>query len=103
MAKLFKSVKHFFFNIWYFRRNLKFRSINKKLKSEVLDQEKERRIFLQEFRVFLRKYLRKDASGKYIPLSGKNRAEIYEAVMAAHGPRMRELNIGFTKKLQIKL
>lgn len=103
MAKIFKSVKNFFLNLWFFRRNLKFKKINKELKKTVVEQEKERKIFLNEFRFYLRKYLRKDASGKYIPLRGKNKAEIYATIMALHGERMNELNIKFTEDLQIKL
>ena len=103
MAKMINHIKNFFLYLWYFRRSLKFKKINKQLKKSVLEQEKERKVFLNEFRFYLRKYLRKDASGKYIPLRGKNKAEVYEAIMAVHGVRMNELNIRFTKDLQIKL
>ncbi len=103
MAKIFKLFKNFLLNIWYFRRDYRIKSINNQLKNEIVDQEKNRKEFLHELQLYMRKYLRKDASGKYIPLSGKNKAEIYTAITIQHGARMKELNITFTKNLQIKL
>jgi ribosomal protein L35AE/L33A len=103
MANLFNHILQFFRDLWNFRRNRKIKKINKQLVKEVKDQEKERRIFLNEFRFYLRKYLRKDASGKYIPIKGKNTAEIYTTIMAVHGEKLKALNLKFTKNLDIKL
>lgn len=103
MATIFNTFLYLLDYVWNYRRNQKFKKINKLLKETVIDQDKERKIFLNEFRFYLRKYLRKDASGKYIPLRGKNNAEIYAAVVKAHGDRMKELNIKFTPNLEIQL
>lgn len=101
--KILKHIKQFFISLWNWRKERGIRIINKKLHKAVVDQDEERAEFLQEFRFYLRKYLRKDASGKYIPLKGKNKAEVYETIMAVHGPRLRELNIKFSKNLRISL
>jgi len=97
-------LKNFFLSVYYFRRNRKIKRINSKLKTAVEDQTKERKTFLdQEFMVFLRMYLKKDSSGKYIPLTGKNKAEIYETIMHKYGGKLKELNIHFSKNLQVRL
>lgn len=101
--KTLKKLWQLFLGIWNWREKRKIKKINKKLKKAIVDQEKERKEFLHEFRFYLRKYLRKDASGKYIPLKGKNRAEIYENIMHVHGDRLKELNIRFSKDLKISL
>lgn len=101
--KLFKKFAQLFLALWNWRKERKIKQINKKLKKAVENQEKERMEFLNEFRFFLRKYLRKDASGKYIPIKGKNKAEIYETVMHQHGARLKELNIKFSRNLKISL
>ncbi|WZL88320.1 hypothetical protein VS868_12005 [Salinimicrobium sp. 3283s] len=101
--KILKTIGQFLINLWPWSRERKFKKINKTLQQAVVEQEKERVEFLQEFRFYLRKYLRKDASGKYIPIKSKNKAEIYETVMAVHGARLRELNIKFSKNLRISL
>jgi adenosyl cobinamide kinase/adenosyl cobinamide phosphate guanylyltransferase len=101
--KLLRKIGQIFLAIWNWRKNWKIKQINKKLKKAVENQEKERILFLDELKLYLRKYLRKDASGKYIPIKGKNRAEIYETVMHMHGARMKELNIKFSKKLKLSL
>ncbi|MGI0106746.1 hypothetical protein [Salinimicrobium sp. WS361] len=101
--KALKQIGQFLLNLWPWSRERKIKKINETLKDAVVNQEKERMEFLQEFRFYLRKYLRKDASGKYIPIKGKNKAEIYETVMAVHGERLRELNIKFSKNLRISL
>lgn len=103
MTKLIKIIRQFFINLWNFRSISKFKAINKKLSSEVKNQNQDRHEFLTEFRGYLRKYLKYDASGKFIPLTGKNKAEIHATIMATYGPRLKELNLKFTKKLQIKL
>lgn len=103
MNKLFKLLGKLFKKIWYFRRDLKMKAINKELAHAVLDQNKGRKEFLHEFRFYLRKYLRKDASGKYIPLKGKNKAEIYEHVMHKYGEDLKRLNIKFSEDLKISL
>lgn len=103
MTKIFKIIKQFFSNLWNFRSISKFKKINKKLQTEVKNQDKERAQFLHEFRFYLRKYLKRDVSGKYIPITGKNKAEIYSTIMAVHGTRLKELNLTFTEKLEIKL
>ncbi len=103
MTKLFNFLKQLLFNLWHFRSIQRTKSINKKLKAVVVNQDKERTIFLNEFKFYLRKYLRKDDSGKYIPLKGKNKAEIYSTIMALHGDKLKDLNIKFTQDLRLKL
>jgi len=103
MTKIVTAIKEFFMNIWNFRSILKLKALNKKLSSEVKNQNEDRTEFLKGFRSYLRKYLKYDASGKYIPLTGKNKAEIHATIMATYGPRLKKLNLKFTKKLQIKL
>ena len=103
MAKLPIKIKQFLLNLWNWRKNRRLRKINKKLATAVLDQHAERKEFLHEFRFYLRKYLKKDASGKYIPLKGKNKAEIYEHIMHKYGDRLAELNVKFSEDLKISL
>ncbi|MBO2546118.1 hypothetical protein J0871_17005 [Salegentibacter sp. BDJ18] len=103
MAKFFKPIIEFFSSIWNWRKKKRFNSINDKLETKLRDRTKERREFISEFKFELRKYLRRDASGKYIPIKGKNKAEIYEHVMHKHGTRLEELDLKFSKDLQIKL
>lgn len=103
MTKIVTAIEEFFMNIWNFRSIAKFKALNKKLSSEVKNQNEERTEFLKEFRLYLRKYLKYDASGKFIPLTAKNKAEIYATITSVHGSRLKELNIRFTKQLQIKL
>lgn len=103
MTTIIKTIREFFINLWNFRQISRIKNINKKLRAEVKNQDKERAEFLLEFKVYLRKYLRRDASGQYIPLTGKNKAEIYSTIMAVHGARLKELNLTFTKRLVIKL
>lgn len=103
MARIFKKIVQFFSRLWNWRKVKRFDSINDKLEAKLKDRTKERREFLSEFKFELRKYLKRDASGKYIPLKGKNKAEIYEFVMQKHGARLEELDLKFSKDLQIKL
>lgn len=103
MANLFKKIREFFFHIWNWRKNRRLKAINKELANAVLDQNKERKEFLHEFRFYLRKYLKKDASGKYIPIKGKNKAEVYEHIMYKYGERLKELNLKFTEDLKLSL
>lgn len=103
MKKLMAALKEFFLNIWFFSRNRKIKKFNLKLEKVVEDQEKERKIFLVKFGIFLRQYFKRDASGKFIPLKGKNKAQVYEAVMTKYGKELTRLNITFTKFLEIKL
>lgn len=104
MKKSMAALKKFLSNIWFYFRNRKINKFNKKLENAVKDQEKERCSFLEkDFGVFLRSYFKSDASGKFIPLKGKNKAEVYEAVMAKYSEDLSRLNITFTKSLQIKL
>jgi hypothetical protein len=101
--KLLRKIGQLFFSLWNWRKGWKIKQINKKLKKAVENQEKERIQFLEELRVYLHKYLRKDARGIYIPIKGRNKAEIYETVMHTHGTRMKELNIKFSRKLKLSL
>lgn len=103
MKKLSSLIQNFFLFLWNFRTYRKFKKVNATLKQSVEDQSRERRDFLKnEFRFFLRKYLKRDASGKYIPLTGKNKAEIYETIMHKYGDTFKRLNLTFTENLEIK-
>lgn len=103
MKKLFAYFKNAILFLWTFRKRQKFKKVNKILKKSVVDQSKERNDFLKnEFRFFLRKYLKRDSSGTYIPLTGKNKAEIYETVMHKYGDTFKRLNLTFTQNLEIK-
>lgn len=103
MANLFKKLLSFFASIWNWRKKKRFDSINDKLETKLKDRAKERREFLSEFKFELRKYLKRDSSGKYIPIKGKNKAEIYEHIIHKHGARLEELDLKFSKNLEIKL
>lgn len=98
------NLKNLILSIYYYFRDWKIRGINKKLKKAVEDQTKEREVFLKDqFMPFLRIYLKKDSSGKYIPLTGKNKAEIFETIIHKYGGDLKRLNIHFSKNLQVRL
>lgn len=102
MARILKAIRDFFLNIWYFRRNRKLNSINSKLDKAIRDRHRERKSFMKLFNKELRKYFHYDASGKYIPLKGKNKAEVYGHFMHKYGERLSELDLTFTKELVLR-
>lgn len=102
MKRLWIAITNFFHSIWYRKRNKEFTSINEKLNNSLKERTAARIKFIKEFHKELRKYLKRDASGKYIPIKGKNKAEIHAHVIAKHGDRLKELDLVFTKNLELK-
>ena len=102
MAKFFKVIRNFFLGLWNFRTNRKLNNINNTLERTLRQRQKERKVFIKSFMKELRKYFKYDASGKYIPLKGKNKALVFEHFNHKYGDRFKELDLKFTRKLEIK-
>ena len=102
LRNLREKLTSFLSRLWNFRELYRIKKFNRKLAVEVTKQNIDRKAFLKEFRNFLRIYLKKDASGKYIPLKGKNKAEIYEAVQAKYAKELKALSLTFTKELKLR-
>ena len=97
------SIKLFFYNLWNWRKSLKFYFINKKLKKAVTNKTNERTQLKYDVVKLIMKYTKwdKDNKSKYIPLDEKTKQEIRFQVDLMFGEKMKALNVKLNSKLQV--
>lgn len=98
MKKLFLTIFYFFCN---FRKHLKFKRIEGKLKTALVDKYKDQVVLIKEIKKEIDLLWPKGRS-KYIPLSIPEKIELRAKIYSKYGDRMSILNVHINQNLQFK-
>lgn len=97
--KLLNALKQFFYNLWHFKKWLKFRNYEKLLKKGILDREIEKIKLLREASVLIPKKTKRGHS-KYIPLRPATKIKIKAMILHEFGYKMKALGMQITDDLK---
>lgn len=99
MIKLINSFKQFFTTLWYFKRYLKAKSYERKIRKGILDREVEKKSVLIQASLLIPKKTKKGLS-VYIPFSPTTKAKIKAIILAEFGYKMKVLGMSITDDLK---
>lgn len=97
--KLLNALKQFFYNLWHFKKWLKFRNYEKLLKKGILDREIEKIKLLREASLLIPNKTKRGHS-KYIPLRPATKIKIKAMILHEFGYKMKALGMQITDDLK---
>ena len=99
MRNFFLSIKRFFFILRHFRRHLKAKSYERKIRKGILDRNQERIKLMIEAKVLIPKKTKRGLS-KFIPLDVPTNAEIKALIIYEFGHKMKVLGMRISDDLK---
>lgn len=101
MKSLFLKIVLFLKSLWYIRKTLRFRRINKKLYKTIEDREVDRIILKGRIVKMVKEYIAINTSSQFIPPWYKSNAEIKEEILIKYGDDMERLGIKIYNNLKL--
>lgn len=99
MIKAINSVKQFFITLWYFKRYLKAKSYERKIRKGILDREAEKIMILHQASKLIPLKTKKGKSD-YIPFTKLSKARIKAVILREFGYKMKVLGMKITDDLK---